>query len=107
MSQHPGIFTYIFGSDQNFDKLDTKNFHSISSSFFILFFQTSSTDPLKLPIPGQILEIILNYIYADNAPFINDCQDIELLCNTLTTADQLLMTRLKEMCEAALADMSK
>ncbi|XP_072018239.1 LOW QUALITY PROTEIN: inhibitor of Bruton tyrosine kinase-like [Amphiura filiformis] len=67
--------------------------------------ETSSTDPLKLPIPGKILDIILNFIYTANAPFIHECQDIELLCNTLTTADQLLMTRLKEICEGALADM--
>ena len=36
-----------------------------------------------------------------------DCQNVELLCNILVVADQMLVIRLKEICEAAIATLSK
>ena len=60
-----------------------------------------------MPIPSAILSIILEYIYTNDAPMVRSCTDIELLCNTLTLSDQLLIGRLKEICEVALVDLSK
>ena len=37
----------------------------------------------------------------------SDCQNVELLCNILVVADQMLVTRLKEICEAVIATLSK
>ncbi|XP_071800881.1 inhibitor of Bruton tyrosine kinase-like [Asterias amurensis] len=67
--------------------------------------EASSSDPLKMPIPSAILSIILEYIYTNDAPMVRSCTDIELLCNTLTLSDQLLIGRLKEICEVALVDL--
>lgn len=39
--------------------------------------------------------------------FVAETQDIELLCNVLVVADQLLVRRLKEMCEVALTSLSE
>ncbi|XP_038047379.1 inhibitor of Bruton tyrosine kinase-like [Patiria miniata] len=67
--------------------------------------EASSSDPLKMPLPAPILSILLEYIYTDDAPSVRTATDVELLCNTLTTADQLLIGRLKEICEVALVDL--
>ena len=39
--------------------------------------------------------------------YITESEDIELICNVLVVADQLLVTRLKEMCEVALTSQCK
>ncbi|XP_022089803.1 inhibitor of Bruton tyrosine kinase-like [Acanthaster planci] len=67
--------------------------------------EASSSDPLKMPLPASILSILLEYIYTDDAPSVRAATDVELLCNMLATADQLLISRLKEMCEVALVDL--
>ncbi len=35
------------------------------------------------------------------------CEDPEFLCNVLVVADQLLITRLKDMCEVAITQLCK
>nr|KAG5696780.1 hypothetical protein BaRGS_012803 [Batillaria attramentaria] len=67
--------------------------------------ETSDTKSLTLPIPGDILEILLDFVYMDDSPLVAESQDTELLCNVLVVADQLLVTRLKEMCEVALTSL--
>ena len=46
---------------------------------------------------------------SDHANFsvFSDCQNVELLCNILVVADQMLVTRLKEICEVVIATLSK
>ena len=69
--------------------------------------QASTKEPLKMTIPATVLEILLDYIYMDQVPNLNECQDLELLCSTLTIAEQLFVTRLKDICEKELANLSK
>ncbi|XP_067674243.1 inhibitor of Bruton tyrosine kinase-like [Haliotis asinina] len=67
--------------------------------------ETSDTTSLTLPVPGEVLSILLDYLYSDESRIVTDCQKVELLCNVLVVADQLLVTRLKEMCEVSLANL--
>ncbi|KAH9507256.1 hypothetical protein Btru_056735 [Bulinus truncatus] len=76
-------------------------FYSMLSTGWVETFNTST---LSLPIPGQVLKILIDYLYCDEAPYLKDCVNEELLCNVLIVSDQLLATRLKEMCEVALAN---
>ncbi|XP_071480582.1 inhibitor of Bruton tyrosine kinase-like [Diadema antillarum] len=67
--------------------------------------EASTKEPLQMTMPALVLKIVLDYLYMDQAPSLVQCQDLELLCNTLTIADQLFITRLKDICELALADL--
>ncbi|KAL4233187.1 hypothetical protein ACF0H5_007871 [Mactra antiquata] len=75
-------------------------FHSMLASGWM---ETSTTSDLSLPVPGDILEILLDYLYTDESQVINGTQNVELLCNILVVADQMLVVRLKEICEASIA----
>ncbi|XP_033126307.1 inhibitor of Bruton tyrosine kinase-like isoform X2 [Anneissia japonica] len=77
-------------------------FNSMLASDWI---ETSSKTALKLPMPSEALRVILDYLYTDEAAKLRDCHDIEFLCNLLTVADQLLITRLKELCEVAITSL--
>lgn len=67
--------------------------------------EASTNEPLKMAMPASVLDLLLDYLYMDRAPRLNGCQDLELLCNTLTIADQLFVSRLKDICELVLADL--
>ncbi|KAL8560153.1 hypothetical protein ACOMHN_021648 [Nucella lapillus] len=77
-------------------------FHSMLGSGWI---ETSNTESLTLPVPGNILEILVDFIYQDDSAVVEESQDVELLCNVLVVADQLLVQRLKEMCEVTLTSL--
>ncbi|XP_076444948.1 inhibitor of Bruton tyrosine kinase-like [Babylonia areolata] len=77
-------------------------FHSMLGSGWI---ETSDTKSLMLPIPGNTLQILLDFLYWDESPVVEGSEDLELLCNVLVVADQLLVQRLKEMCEMTLASL--
>lgn len=76
-------------------------FHSMLSFGWAEF----SSRKLSLPISSKVLEVILEYLYTDDVSRLKHSRDVEFLCQVLVCADQLLATRLKEMCEATLADM--
>ncbi|KAI1241116.1 Inhibitor of Bruton tyrosine kinase, partial [Lamprotornis superbus] len=59
---------------------------------------------LEMPIHSEILQIIVDYLYTDEALAIKDSQNVEFICNVLVVADQLLISRLKEICEVAIAE---
>ncbi|XP_076307674.1 LOW QUALITY PROTEIN: inhibitor of Bruton tyrosine kinase [Tachypleus tridentatus] len=67
--------------------------------------ETNLTDSLPLPIPSKILEIIVDYLYTDEAPKVLASENPEFVCNVLVIADQLLITHLKSLCEVALTDL--
>ncbi len=69
--------------------------------------QTCNSKALTLPIPGDILEVLLNFLYTDEAATVSACDDPEFLCNVLVVADQLLIGRLKDMCEVAITQLCK
>lgn len=64
-----------------------------------------SSSQLSLPIPSKILDVILEFLYTDDVPKLKHSRDIEFVCQVLVSADQLLATRLRQMCEAVLGDM--
>eukprot|EP00057_Strongylocentrotus_purpuratus_P003160 XP_003726055.1 PREDICTED: inhibitor of Bruton tyrosine kinase [Strongylocentrotus purpuratus] len=67
--------------------------------------EASTEEPLKMAMPAAILDLLLDYLYMDQAPKLDGCQDLEILCNTLAIADQLFVTRLKDICEITLVDL--
>uniref|UniRef100_A0A7M4FC26 Inhibitor of Bruton tyrosine kinase n=1 Tax=Crocodylus porosus TaxID=8502 RepID=A0A7M4FC26_CROPO len=76
-------------------------FHSMLSSSWI---EASCRAALKMPIHSDILQIILDYIYTDEALAVKESQNVEFICNVLVVADQLLIFRLKEVCEVAITE---
>lgn len=59
---------------------------------------------LKIPIPGNILEVVLNFLYTDEADSLKGVYDISFIGEVLVCAEQLVLTRLKNICELELAD---
>ncbi|XP_040595587.1 inhibitor of Bruton tyrosine kinase isoform X2 [Mesocricetus auratus] len=76
-------------------------FHSMLSSSWI---EASSCAGLEMPIQSEILKVILDYLYTDEAVVIKESQNVDFICSVLVVADQLLITRLKEVCEGALTE---
>ncbi|KAM8810243.1 IBTK kinase, partial [Eudromia elegans] len=76
-------------------------FHSMLSSSWI---EASCCSALEMPMHSDILQIIVDYMYTDEAVAIKDSQNVEFICNVLVVADQLLISRLKEICEVAIAE---
>ncbi|KAM6126684.1 inhibitor of Bruton tyrosine kinase [Pterocles gutturalis] len=76
-------------------------FHSMLSSSWI---EASCCSALEMPIHSDILQIVVDYLYTDEALAIKDSQNVEFICNVLVVADQLLISRLKEICEVAIAE---
>ncbi|XP_062980989.1 inhibitor of Bruton tyrosine kinase [Elgaria multicarinata webbii] len=76
-------------------------FHSMLSSSWI---EASRCAALEMPFPSDILQVILDYIYTDEAVTVKESQNVEFICNVLVVADQLLMLRLKEICEVAITE---
>ncbi|NXF04920.1 IBTK kinase, partial [Smithornis capensis] len=76
-------------------------FHSMLSSSWI---EATCCSALEMPIHSDILQIIVDYLYTDEALAIKDSQNVEFVCNVLVVADQLLISRLKEICEVAIAE---
>ncbi|KAM9241282.1 inhibitor of Bruton tyrosine kinase isoform 2-T2 [Leptosomus discolor] len=76
-------------------------FHSMLSSSWI---EASCCSALEMPIHSDILQIIVDYLYTDEALAVKDSQNVEFICNVLVVADQLLISRLKEICEVAIAE---
>ncbi|XP_076827712.1 inhibitor of Bruton tyrosine kinase [Brachyhypopomus gauderio] len=66
--------------------------------------ESTSCNALEMPTSAKVLQVILEYTYTDESPTIRESLSVEFVCNVLVVADQLLITRLKEMCEVALAE---
>ncbi|XP_037294950.1 inhibitor of Bruton tyrosine kinase isoform X1 [Manduca sexta] len=60
---------------------------------------------VTLPINHGILLPVINFLYTDSCPEIDNSDSIDFICNLLIVADQLFITRLREMCEIALANL--
>ncbi|KAF4025064.1 hypothetical protein G4228_017062 [Cervus hanglu yarkandensis] len=76
-------------------------FRSMLSSSWI---EASSCAALEMPIHSDILKVILDYLYTDEAVVIKESQNVDFVCSVLVVADQLLISRLKEICEVALTE---
>uniref|UniRef100_A0AAY4AAF0 BTB domain-containing protein n=1 Tax=Denticeps clupeoides TaxID=299321 RepID=A0AAY4AAF0_9TELE len=66
--------------------------------------EATSCSALDMPTTAEILHVILEYVYTDESPTVKESQNVEFVCNVLVVADQLLITRLKEMCEVAITE---
>ncbi|XP_072535963.1 inhibitor of Bruton tyrosine kinase [Salminus brasiliensis] len=66
--------------------------------------ESTSCNALEMPTSAKVLQVILEYIYTDEAPTIGESVSVEFVCNVLVVADQLLITRLKEMCEVTITE---
>uniref|UniRef100_A0A667Y0R6 Inhibitor of Bruton tyrosine kinase n=1 Tax=Myripristis murdjan TaxID=586833 RepID=A0A667Y0R6_9TELE len=76
-------------------------FHSMLGNPWI---EATSCSALEMPTSSEVLQVILEYIYTDESPTIKESLNVEFICNVLVVADQLLITRLKEMCEVAITE---
>ncbi|KTG42144.1 hypothetical protein cypCar_00008523 [Cyprinus carpio] len=66
--------------------------------------EATSCTALDLPTSSEVLQAILEYIYTDESPTVRESVNVEFVCNVLVVADQLLITRLKEICEVAITE---
>ncbi len=48
-------------------------------------FQTSNTEALTLPVPGDILQIIIVFLYTDDAPAVTGKRSTCLTLNCMVT----------------------
>uniref|UniRef100_A0A673VY52 Inhibitor of Bruton tyrosine kinase n=1 Tax=Salmo trutta TaxID=8032 RepID=A0A673VY52_SALTR len=76
-------------------------FHSMLANPWI---EATSCSALEMPTSSDVLQVILDYVYTDESPTIKESLNVEFVCNVLVVADQLLITRLKEMCEVAITE---
>ncbi|XP_053317203.1 inhibitor of Bruton tyrosine kinase isoform X2 [Spea bombifrons] len=76
-------------------------FHSMLSSSWI---EATSCSALEMPVRTDVLQVIIDYIYTDEAVAVKESANVEFICNVLAMADQLLVVRLKEMCEVILTE---
>ncbi|XP_063243097.1 inhibitor of Bruton tyrosine kinase [Bacillus rossius redtenbacheri] len=66
--------------------------------------QTNSK-ALSIPVPFAILEVLVDFLYRNDATSVSNSEDLDFVCNVLVLSDQLLIKRLKEICEVALANL--
>ncbi|KAM8954443.1 inhibitor of Bruton tyrosine kinase [Pelodytes ibericus] len=76
-------------------------FHSMLSSSWI---EATCCTALEMPVPSDVLQVIIDYIYTDEALAVKESANVEFICNVLVMADQLLIVRLKEMCEVIITE---
>ncbi|KAM4772213.1 inhibitor of Bruton tyrosine kinase [Rhinophrynus dorsalis] len=76
-------------------------FHSMLSSSWI---EATCCTALEMPIHSDVLQVIIDYIYTDEALSVKESANVEFICNVLVVADQLLIMRLKEICEVTITE---
>ncbi|KAJ2948318.1 hypothetical protein O0L34_g7556 [Tuta absoluta] len=60
---------------------------------------------VTLPISHGILQPVIDFLYTDSCPEIESSDSIDFICSMMIVADQLFISRLREMCEVALANL--
>lgn len=73
-------------------------------NFFFLF-QSKQSSKVTLPINHAILLPVIEFLYTDTCPEVENSESIDFICSMLIIADQLFVTRLREMCEVALSNL--
>lgn len=77
-------------------------FHSMFVSDWI---ESAGSGFLRLPVTHDVLEVVLDYLYTDEVDDAQKMADVDFAGRVLIVADQLLLKRLKTICESALANM--
>lgn len=54
----------------------------------------------KVPIDSKVFGRVLDYVYGDVSEVLDDVQSVELLCDVMAAADQMLLGRLKDVAQA-------
>ncbi|CAH2042576.1 unnamed protein product, partial [Iphiclides podalirius] len=67
--------------------------------------ESKSMSTVTLPINYGILLPVVNFLYTDTCPEIENSDSIDFICSMLIVADQLFISRLREMCEMTLAGL--
>ncbi|XP_041984578.1 inhibitor of Bruton tyrosine kinase [Aricia agestis] len=60
---------------------------------------------VTLPVNHGILLPVIDFLYTDKCPEIETSDSIDFICSMLIVSDQLFISRLREMCEIALANL--
>ncbi|MFT7800384.1 inhibitor of Bruton tyrosine kinase [Arapaima gigas] len=76
-------------------------FRSMLGSSWI---EASCCTALVMPTTAEVLQVILEYLYTDESATVRESQNVEFVCNVLVVADQLLIPRLKEICEVSISE---
>uniref|UniRef100_A0A3B3QKJ4 Inhibitor of Bruton tyrosine kinase n=1 Tax=Paramormyrops kingsleyae TaxID=1676925 RepID=A0A3B3QKJ4_9TELE len=76
-------------------------FHSMLGNPWI---EASCCTALVMPTKADILQVILEYVYTDESATVRESLNVEFVCNVLVVADQLLIPRLKEICEVTIVE---
>ncbi|RZF45920.1 hypothetical protein LSTR_LSTR008297 [Laodelphax striatellus] len=65
--------------------------------------ESTVASPLVLPFSTAVLIDLVSFLYSDSESSLSNPDDLEHVCSVLIAADELLVTRLKEICELALS----
>ncbi|CAG9563842.1 unnamed protein product [Danaus chrysippus] len=60
---------------------------------------------VTLPINHNILLPVIDFLYTDKCPEVENSDSIDFICSMLIVSDQLFISRLREMCEIALSNL--
>ncbi|CAF1041283.1 unnamed protein product [Rotaria sp. Silwood1] len=72
------------------------------SMFLADWMESQNNSELKMALPSDLLEIVIDYLYTDT---IYNKFTIEQLCQILVLSNQLLIERLKQICEFHIANL--
>jgi len=75
------------------------------SMFASGWMECSQEGTISLPLPSNLVEVVLDYLYKDESGKIMKSEDPEFVSNVLVVADQFLMKRLVEICENQLSKL--
>ncbi|XP_063626736.1 inhibitor of Bruton tyrosine kinase [Cydia splendana] len=67
--------------------------------------ESKLSSKVTLPINHGILLPVIDFLYTDSCPEVENSDSIDFICSLLIVADQLFITRLREMCEVALSNL--
>uniref|UniRef100_T1J4N7 BTB domain-containing protein n=1 Tax=Strigamia maritima TaxID=126957 RepID=T1J4N7_STRMM len=67
--------------------------------------ESSVSGNLHFPIASSLMELVIDYLYTDNALHFQDCDNIDFLSKAIVISEQLMIDRLKEICECFMADL--
>ncbi|PSN38863.1 hypothetical protein C0J52_25683, partial [Blattella germanica] len=79
-------------------------FHSMLSGRWV---ETSGKKEcvLSLPLPFKVLQVLIDFLYTDSSPEVEEWEDLEFVSNVLVIADQFFVLRLKDAAQVALKNM--
>merc|ERR1719186_180205 len=100
----------VFECEDEKDLYAHKCLLSVKSEYFESMFasgwmECGQEGNITLPIPSNLVEVFLDYLYKDESIKIMKSEDPEFVSNVLVIADQFLMKRLVEICENQLSKL--